>query len=141
MSIQSQINEYITGQIESKRNDLQELDYIIRKLAPESKLWFIDGKDENNKIVANPNIGYGLQTLKYANGKSKEFYKVGISANKTGISIYVLSISDKEYLVKTYKDKIGKATVTGYCIKFKSLKDINIEILKAAILDGLKCES
>jgi hypothetical protein len=137
MSIQGQINEYIASQVESKRNDLKELDHIIRKLVPECKLWFIDGKNENNKIVSNPNIGYGFQILKYADGKTKEFYKVGISANKSGISIYILSINDKEYLAKTYKDKIGKATVTGYCIKFKALKDINIEILQAAIKDGL----
>ena len=30
--------------------------------------------------------------------------------------------------------KPGKASVTGYCIKFKTLKDINVDILEEAIL-------
>lgn len=76
--------------------------------------------------------------MQYADGKTRDFYQIGMSANTTGISIYIMNIGDKAYLAKTYGDKIGKASVTGYCIKFKTLKDINIEILKAAILNGLK---
>jgi hypothetical protein len=105
---------------------------------PTCKLWFLDGKNDENKIVSNPNIGYGLQTIKYANGKTREFYQIGLSANKTGISVYILGINDKTYLTKTYSKKIGKASVTGYCIKFKTLKDINIEILEAAIRTGFE---
>lgn len=105
---------------------------------PECQLWFLDGKNSENKTVSNPNIGYGFYTIQYTDGKTRDFYQIGMSANTTGISIYVLNIDDKTYLTTTYGDRIGKASVTGYCIKFKALKDINIEILKAAILDGLK---
>ena len=98
----------------------------------------MDGKDDKGKTVSNPNIGYGLHTIKYADGKTREFYKIGISANKTGISVYILGINDKTYLTKTYGTKIGKARVSGYCIKFKTLKDINIDILKAAIRYGVE---
>ncbi|MEJ5050204.1 DUF1801 domain-containing protein [Chryseobacterium culicis] len=138
MNIQEQIQNYIHSQPEPKRNDMQELHQIILELMPECQLWFLDGKDSENKTVSNPNIGYGLYTLQYAGGKTRDFYQIGMSANTTGISIYVMNISDKKYLSETYGEKIGKASVTGYCIKFKALKDINIEILKAAILDGLK---
>ncbi len=58
-----------------------------------------------------------------------------MSANTTGMSVYIMGINDKTYLVNTYGKKIGKASVTGYCIKFKSLKDLDIEVLKAAIID------
>jgi hypothetical protein len=61
-----------------------------------------------------------------------------LSANKTGISVYILGIEDKKYLAETYGKDLGKATVTGYCIRFKTLKDINIEILKAAIRFGFE---
>ncbi|MGE8511920.1 MAG: DUF1801 domain-containing protein [Chryseobacterium culicis] len=138
MNTQEQIQNYIHSQPEPKRNDMQELHQIILELMPECQLWFLDGKDSENKTVSNPNIGYGLHTLQYAGGKTRDFYQIGMSANTTGISIYVMNISDKKYLSETYGKKIGKASVTGYCIKFKALKDINIEILKAAILDGLK---
>ena len=73
-----------------------------------------------------------------ADGKTKEFYQVGISANTTGISVYIMGIQDKKYLPETYGKIIGKASVTGYCIKFKTLEDINIEILETAIIDGVK---
>jgi hypothetical protein len=138
MNVQGQIKEYITSQPEPKRSDMQELHRIILELIPACKLWFLDGKNSDNKTVSNPNIGYGLQTIKHADGKSLEFYQIGISANKTGISVYILGINDKTYLAKTYGAKIGKASVTGYCIKFKTLRDINIEILQAAIRFGIE---
>jgi len=136
MTIQEQIKKYIDSQSEPKRSDVQALHQHILQVLPECKLWFLDGKDDTGKIVSNPQIGYGLQTIKYADGKTKEFYQIGISANTTGISVYIMGIEDKKYLPETYGKTIGKASVTGYCIKFKKLKDINIDILEAAILDG-----
>ena len=141
MNIKEQVEEYITSQPEPKRSDMQELHRIILEVNPACKLWFLDGKNSENKTVSNPNVGYGLQNIKYTDGKTREFYQIGISANKTGISVYILGIDDKTYLVKTYEKKIGKASVTGYCIKFKSLKDINIEILVAAIRDGFESQN
>jgi Domain of unknown function (DU1801) len=138
MNIQAQIKNYITSQPELKRIDIQELHRHIRKVLPGCKLWFLDGKDEKGKIVSNPNIGYGLYTIKYADGTTREFYQIGLSANTTGISVYILGIADKTYLAKTYGKKIGKATVTGYCIRFKALKDINIDVLEAAIRFGIE---
>lgn len=136
MNIQKQIKEYIATQPEPKRSDMQELHRIIPELMPKCKLWFLDGRDDKGKSVSNPNIGYGLQTIKYADGKTREFYQIGISANTTGISFYIMGIEDKKYLPETYGKTIGKASVTGYCIKFKKLKDINIDTLKVALLDG-----
>ncbi len=137
MNVEGQIKEYIASQPEPKRSDMQELHRAILKLMPACKLWFLDGKDEKGKIVSNPNIGYGLQTLKYADGKTREFYQIGLSANTTGISIYIIGLEDKTYLAQTYGKKLGKASVTGYCIKFKTLKDINIDILGEAIRYGV----
>ena len=61
-----------------------------------------------------------------------------MSANKTGISVYILGIKDKKYLAQAYGEKLGKASVTGYCIKFKTLRDINTDILEAAIRYGVE---
>ncbi len=133
MNIKKQIKEYITSQPEPKRSDMKELHSIILKIMPACKLWFLDGKNSENKTVSNPNIGYGTYTIKYADGKTREFYQIGLSANTTGISVYILGIEDKNYLAGTYGKKIGKASVSGYCIKFKKLKDINIDILEEAI--------
>ncbi|MES2812743.1 MAG: DUF1801 domain-containing protein [Bacteroidota bacterium] len=141
MSVEKQITEYITSQPEPKRSEMQELNRIILEILPAGKLWFLDGKDENGKTVSNPNIGYGLYSIHYADGTTKEFYQIGFSANTTGISVYIMGIKDKNYLPQTYGTVIGKASVTGYCIKFKKLKDINIDVLKAAIRYGLEATS
>ncbi|NWG29188.1 MAG: DUF1801 domain-containing protein [Ignavibacteriaceae bacterium] len=138
MNLEEQTKKYIASLPEPKRSDIEVLHKHILKVLPKCKLWFLDGKDEKGKIVSNPQIGYGLQTIKYADGKTKEFYQIGISANTTGISVYILGINDKTYLAKTFGKKIGMASVSGYCIKFKTLKDINVDILEAAIRDGVE---
>jgi hypothetical protein len=141
MNTQVQIKEYIAGQPEPKRSDMQALHKMILQVKPDCKLWFLDGKNSENKTVSNPNIGYGLYTIKYADGKTREFYQIGLSANKTGISVYILGINDKSYLAKTYGEKIGKASVTGYCINFKTLKDINLNMLEHAIRFGFEAQN
>jgi hypothetical protein len=136
MNVQEQIKNYITSQPEPKRSEMQELHQRTLQVLPKCKLWFEDGKNSEGKIVSNPNIGYGSYTIKYADGKTREFFQIGLSANTTGISVYIMGIRDKTYLAETYGKKLGKASVTGYCIKFKTLKDINIDILEAAIRYG-----
>jgi hypothetical protein len=138
MKLQDQIDDYIASQPEPKRSDMQELHERILKIRPECKLWFLDGKNEEGKVVSNPNIGYGSRDHKYADGVTRDFYQIGLSANKSGISIYMLGIEDKKYLAETYAVILGKATVTGYCIRFKTLEDINTDVLEAAIRFGFE---
>ena len=141
MKVQEQIKAYITSQPEPKRGEMQELHQRILKALPKTKLWFLDGKDDKGKIVSNPNIGYGSYTIKNADGTTREFYQTSVSTNTTGISVYVMGIKDKTYLPKTYGKKIGKASVTGYCIKFKTIKDIDMDILEQAIRYGVEVTS
>lgn len=138
MSVKEQIKQYIAGQAEQKRGEIQELHKVIVRTFPKAKLWFDTGINSENKRVANPNIGYGAYTIKYADGRTREFFQIGLSANTTGISVYVLGIKDKKYLSENFGKTIGKASVTGYCIKFKSLKDINIDVLVDAMRYGVK---
>src|SRR6059058_3897351 len=107
MNVQEQIQAYITSQPETKRGDMQALHHHILQVMPACKLWFLDGKNSENKTVSNPNIGYGFQTIKYADGKTREFYQIGLSANTTGISVYILGIEDKKYLTQAYGKKLG----------------------------------
>lgn len=138
MDVQEQIREYISSQPEPKRSEMETLHQRILQVAPGCELWYEDGKNSENKTVSNPNIGYGSYTIKYANGKTRVFYRIGLSANTTGISIYILGLEDKKYLAEAYGAKLGKASITGYCIKFKTLEDINIDVLEAAIRYGIE---
>lgn len=138
MNVQKQIKEHIAGHPEPKRSEMQQLHDLILGVSPGCKLWFLDGKNAEGKVVSNPDIGYGSRPHKYADGTISEFYQIGLSANKTGISVYILGIEDKKYLAETYTSTLGKATVTGYCIRFKTLKDINTDVLEAAIRYGFE---
>ena len=136
MNVQEQIKAYINGQPEPKRSEMQELHRRTQEVLPRCRLWFLDGKNDKGRTVSNPNIGYGFQTLAYADGKTREFYQIGLSANTTGISVYIIGIKDKTYLARTYGRRLGKASLSGYCIKFKTLKDIHIDVLEEAMRYG-----
>ena len=138
MNVRQQIEQYIASQPEPKRSDMTALNDIILRVMPSCKLWFLDGKNRDNKVVSNPNVGYGSFAIEYAGGETREFYQVGMSANTVGISVYIMGIKDRKYLSGTYGDKIGKASVSGYCIKFKRLDDINLDVLETALRDGIE---
>ena len=138
MNIASQITHYINSLPATKGAEMLALHNRLLQLLPDARLWFLDGKDGSGKVVSNPNIGYGMQKMQYADGKKKDFYQIGLSANTTGISVYIMGLDSKTYLPETYGKTIGKASVTGYCIKFKTVKDIDLHILEKAILDGAR---
>ena len=137
MNVRAQISDYLATQPERKRGDMQELHSMMLRVIGDGRLWFLDGKDEDGRTVSNPNIGYGLLTMDYASGRSREFYQIGLSANTTGISVYIMGLDDKSYLAETYGGELGKASVTGYCIKFNALRNIELDVLEAAIRDGI----
>jgi hypothetical protein len=138
MNVHNQIKDHIAAQPEPKRSDMQELHDIILGMMPDCKLWFLDGRDESGRTVSNPNIGYGVQIIKYADGKTKEFYQIGTSASTTGISVYIMGIKDKKYLAEKYGKKIGQASVAGYCIKFRTLRNIDVDTLVDAMRYGIE---
>jgi len=141
MDTERQVEALLASQGEPKQSELRRLHALFRAVAPSAKLWLHDGRDESGKVVANPSVGYGSYLIRYADGKTKEFYRVGLSPNKTGVSVYVLGLDDKTYLARTYGASLGKASVTGYCIKFKSTEDIDLDVLEAAVRHGLSLPS
>ena len=138
MTIEERIETYIAAQPAPKRDDMRTLHQRILGLSPDARLWFLDGRNEDGKIVSNPNIGYGLQTIHYADGKTRDFYRIGLSANTSGLSVFIMGIEDRTYLPRTYGERLGKATVTGYCIRFKAVKDIDLDVLEEAIAFGFR---
>lgn len=139
MSEQQQIEAWIALQPERRREDLAWLHGRIIAMSPGCRLWFVSGRNDAGKIVSNPSAGYGSHTRRYADGEVREFYRVGISGNTAGVSVYLMGIEDRTFLPRTYGAKLGKAKVTGYCIAFRSLKAVDVPVLEEAIalhLDG-----
>lgn len=137
MTIEDRIRRYLESVPEPRQSDLRRLHGTILEMNPGCKLWFLDGKDENGKVISNPGIGYGTFRKSYADGRTKEMFRAGISANSAGMSVYIMGMDDKKYLQEKYAGSIGKANVTRYCIKFKALEGINLDALKEAIQDGM----
>lgn len=138
MSVHEQIETYIGGQAPDKGAELRDLHQRILEISPDAQLWFLDGRNDEGKVVSNPNIGYGSQTLRYASGASRAFYKIGLSANTSGLSVYVMGLKDKKHLSETYGSRLGKARITGYCIRFKSVKDLDLGVLEEVVADALR---
>lgn len=135
---ENQIEQYLESQPEAKRGELEKLHQLFQQASPGCRLWFADGRDAQGKVVANPSIGYGAYTIHYADGTNREFYRVGLSANKTGISVYVLGLEDKSFLAKTFGKAIGKGSVSGYCIRFKTIADLDVDVLLRAVRYGFE---
>jgi hypothetical protein len=138
MSVREQINQYISDQAPAKGAELRDLHRRILAISPRAKLWFLDGRNDEGKVVSNPTIGYGSETLRYADGTSKAWFKIGLSGNTSGISVYVMGLEDKKFLSKTYGPRLGKAKITGYCIKFKSTKDVDLGVLTEVVSDAFE---
>ncbi len=136
LDVQSQIQSHFENLENAKSFELQQLHKFIVTINPTCKLWFDYGINDEGKVVTNPTIGYGLQTLHYAKGETKEFFQIGICATTTGISIYLIGIKDKNILKETFAPSIGKATITGYCVKYKRFSELTPESLTKLILFG-----
>lgn len=137
MEVKAQIDQFIDSHAEPTRSELWTLHEMILKIMPGCRLWFLDGKDARGKVVSNPNVGYGLHVIAYKGGQTRDFYKVGFSTNTGGISVYIFGLA-KSHLSQKFGKTIGKASVTSYCIKFKSLPDIHLDVLEAAIRSSLE---
>jgi hypothetical protein len=141
MSVLEQINEYIAIQPEPKQGEMQQLHQLILQLMPNCQQWYFDGKNEAGKQVTYPTIGYGTYTITYKNGSTRPFFRIGLLANPKGLSVYIMGLEDKNYLKDNYEKTIGKASISSYGIKFKSVNDINLELLKEAIVNRTASEN
>jgi hypothetical protein len=141
METEGQIQQFILQQEIAKQQDLLSLHALMMSILPAGKLWMEDGKNEEGKVVTNPTIGYGQQTMLLAKGKSREMFQIGISSNTSGISIYLIGIRNKLDLTDQFGHKLGKAKVSGYCIKFKQLADLDLTVLEEVLRLGIKLTS
>jgi hypothetical protein len=75
-------------------------------------------------------IGFGIYRYHYSSGRKGEAHTLGFYPRKGKITIYLMDGTTRyaELLAK-----LGKHTITGYCIYIKSLSDIDQKILEQII--------
>ena len=136
--ILQKINQYLTALPSNIQGEMVQIHSLLTEWLPDGKLWFESGLDEEGKVITNPTIGYGEYTIKYADGSQRQFFQIGLSATTSGFSIHLMGIRNKLNLTTAYGETIGKAKLTSYCIKFKSINDIDISTLKNAVLSAVE---
>lgn len=133
LGTRERIAQYLHGLDTDKREAMRTLHALVSKIMPGCMLWFSDGRNVAGGIVPGPCIGYGSRIIRYTNGTTREVFRAGISATNSGLSLHLFGMPDKTALARKYAATIGRATVTGYCIKFQKLKDVNLRVLEKAL--------
>jgi len=92
-------------------DDLERLDALIRETLPDLEA---DG------------LNYGPFRYRYDSGRERDAYRISVAERKTGISLYVLALTeDGEYLAESRAEQFPKAKVGKSCIRFKRLDDLD----------------
>ena len=101
MDISEPVEAYLASQPEPKQADLRLLHARILTEFPRAGCGSPTARTRTARSWPTPTSATACYTISYADGSSREFYRIGLSANTTGISVYVLGLDDKTYLART----------------------------------------
>jgi hypothetical protein len=125
--------EFIASLPDEVRADVEHLDSAISEVMSshtktmwEGKFW---GGTEQN-IIGYANVSYERP------GGAVEWFMVGLAPQKSSISVYVNAVDDDGYLVEQYADRLGKARVGKAAINFKTVADINLDVLLQLVAEA-----
>ncbi len=80
-------------------------------------------------------VGFGSYHYKYETGREGDSPLIAFSPRKQNLTLYI--IDDWEPYAEPLS-KLGKHSISKYCLYIKRLDDVNIPILKKLIKDGIK---
>lgn len=109
------------------RDDVELLDAAITEAMPGQEKTLLEGKfwgGSDQRI-----IGYGDYSYERSDGKTVEWFIVGLARQKNYLSVYVNAVDGDGYLAEKYADQLGKAKVGKATISFNSVEDINLDVL------------
>jgi hypothetical protein len=114
VSVDDFINSFVST--DTKKKDSYRLIELMQKWSGcEPKMW-------------GPSIiGFGTYHYKYASGREGDAPLIAFSPRKAAFSLYVGTPGEEN---KKLLDTLGKFTMGKYCIYFKQLDDLNLEILE-----------
>jgi hypothetical protein len=119
--------EYISLIDEPRRSEIKTLHEFIKKIIP-----------KENPHILSGFIGYGTIHYKSPSGREGDWSTIALASQKNYISIYVCASDGKQYVAEKYSKELGKASVGKSCIRYKKLEDIDLNVLKKVILEGMK---
>lgn len=75
-------------------------------------------------------IGFGVYKYEYSSGRKGEAHTLSFYTRKGKITVYLM---DGTARYAELLEKLGKHTITGYCIYIKKLDDIDMSVLEQII--------
>lgn len=98
-----------------------------RRVLYEGKFW--GGTDQQI-------IGHGVIVQPRPRGKEVRWFIVGLARQKANYSIYVNAVADGAYLGRRYADRLGKVKLGSASIGFKTLDDIDLDVLSELVSEA-----
>lgn len=118
------VTQFINAiQDEQQRKDAK----VLHKL-------FIDATGEKPAMWGTAIIGYGNYHFKYASGREGDWMLTGFSPRKGNLSLYIHPRNVSPKLLK----QLGPNTPTMGCLYIKRLSDVDQNVLKKVIAEGIK---
>lgn len=90
---------------------------------------------EEPKMWGPSIIGFGTYHYKYASGRGGDMCIAGFSPRKQNLTIYLEPGFEKQ---KALLEKLGKHKTSKVCLYIKSLKDVDVKVLKELIANSVK---
>ena len=90
---------------------------------------------EEPKMWGPSIIGFGSYHYKYASGREGDMPIAGFSPRKQNLTIYLMPGFEKQ---KALLEKLGKYKTSKVCLYIKSLKDVDVKVLKEMIYGSIK---
>jgi hypothetical protein len=108
--------------MDAREQEIDRLDRLIRETLP---------------ALEAHGTNYGPFHYRYASGREGDAYRVSVASRKTGISLYVLAMTDDgQYLAESRADRFPKAKVGKSCVRFKRLDDVDEGELRSLLTEA-----
>lgn len=119
------VEQYIQSlEDEPLKNDTQKLVKIMREISGEDPILYGIGT-----------IGFGVYKYKYKSGRKGEAHTLGFYPRKGKITIYLM---DGTARYAKLLARLGKHTITGYCVYIKQLSDVELPVLEQIVQQSYK---
>ena len=116
------VEEYLLMVPDDRKNDIDFLHDFIQKAVPNLKPYF-----------ATNMIGYGSFYYLDSKKQKKDWPIIALANQKNYVSIYVCAVIKDKDAIEKYKKELGKHSKGISCIRFKKIKETNLETLKIVL--------
>ena len=125
--------EYLASLAPHQRPDVEQLDALLKRILAKQARTMWEGElwgGTHQQI-----IGYGEYSYQRSDGKTVEWFMVGLTAQKNYVSIYVNATDSGGYITQRWTNRLGKVKVGASSISFKSVDDIDLDALSNMITE------